>query len=74
MAQRYGKLPSELYHKGDTLDIMVINTATAWEQYQADVAKAKAGKGPMPTPNIPEERLQEMMDKVRGKNGSKKSV
>ena len=59
LAQRYSALPSKVLFEADTFDIHIINTATAWEQYQSEVAQAKAGKG----------KLQEMMDKVRKKDG-----
>jgi len=58
-------LPSQLMREADTLDIHIINTATAWEQYQAE--KANAGKGIAPAPTIPVEKLQQMMDRVKGK-------
>ena len=45
MAQRYSALPSKILFEADTFDIHIINNATAWEQYQRDVAQAKAGKG-----------------------------
>lgn len=51
--------------QADTFDVMILNTATGWEQYQSE--KAQLGKGAPPTPNIPEEKLKEMMDKVRSK-------
>lgn len=65
MAQRYGALPSKIMAQADTFDVMILNTATGWEQYQTD--KAKSGSGTQPTPNIPQEKLQAMMDKVRKK-------
>jgi len=65
MAQRYGSLPSKIMAQADTFDVMILNTATGWEQYQSE--KAQLGKGAPPTPNIPEEKLKEMMDKVRSK-------
>tara|TARA_R100001509_G_scaffold105164_2_gene62138 strand:+ start:3014 stop:3238 length:225 start_codon:yes stop_codon:yes gene_type:complete len=69
LAQRYSALPSKVLFEADTFDIHIINTATAWEQYQSEVAQAKAGKGTMPAPKVPVGKLQEMMDKVRKKDG-----
>jgi hypothetical protein len=73
ISKRYGILPSQLLREADTLDVHVINTATAWEQYQAE--KAQTGRGVASTPTIPVEKLQQMMDKVkRKKHGNKKSA
>ena len=69
MAQRYSALPSKILFEADTFDIHIINNATAWEQYQRDVTQAKTGKGIMPAPKVPVDKLQEMMDKVRKKDG-----
>jgi hypothetical protein len=68
MAQRYSALPSKVLFEADTFDIHIINTATAWEQYQREVATAKSGKGTMPTPKVPVGKLREMMANVRKKN------
>lgn len=70
MAQRYSALPSKILFEADTFDIHIINTATAWEQYQSEVAQAKAGKGIMPAPKVPVSKLQEMMNQVRKKDGN----
>lgn len=67
MAQRYSALPSKILFEADTFDIHIINTATAWEQYQSEVAQAKAGKGIMPAPKVPVSKLQEMMKAVKKK-------
>lgn len=66
-AKRYGVLPSQLIREGDTLDIHIVNTATAWEQYQSDLAQARQSGKPMPAPMIPEEKLQQMVQKVKEK-------
>lgn len=73
-AKRYGVLPSRLLKEGDTLDIHVVNTATAWEQYQSQVASAKAQGKPEPAPHIPEDRLKGMVESVRRANVNKKST
>lgn len=53
--------------EANTLDVYVINTATAWEQYQSEKARAQSGKGTLPVPKIPQEKLQKMMDRVNKK-------
>jgi len=53
--------------EANTLDVYVINTATAWEQYQSEKAQAKSGKGTLPVPKISQERLKEMLDRVNKK-------
>jgi hypothetical protein len=74
MSKRYGSLPSKVMREADTLDVFIINTATAWEQYQNEVAQARAGGKATPAPKVPLDRLQQMMDTVKGhSNDSKKS-
>lgn len=73
-ARRYGVLPSKLLKEGDTLDIHIVNTATAWEQYQHESASAKAQGKPMPAPHIPEDKLKGMLEKTRRANVNKKSA
>jgi hypothetical protein len=53
--------------EANTLDVYVINTATAWEQYQQEKAQSKTGKGTLPVPKIPQDRLKEMIDRVNKK-------
>lgn len=36
MGQRYGKLPSELFLKADTFDLMVMDVAIGYEHIQLD--------------------------------------
>jgi hypothetical protein len=60
-------LPSKIMTEANTLDVYVINTATAWEQYQSEKAQAKSGKGTLPVPKISQERLKEMLDRVNKK-------
>lgn len=67
MASRYGVLPSEILERGDTFDVYVLQSATAWQDYQEQMAKAKAGKGPIPTPHIPQQQLKDMLDRVKRK-------
>jgi len=67
MAHRYGCLPSQLYANGNSLDIWVFETSMAYQDYQRKMEQARNGKGPIPAPDIPVNTLQEMMDKVKGK-------
>ena len=36
MGQRYGKLPSELFCKADTFDLMVMDVALTYQKYVND--------------------------------------
>ena len=64
-ARRYGVLPSKLLKEGDTLDIHIVNTATAWEQYQSESASAKASGKPMPVPNRPLDKLKDIWARTK---------
>ncbi len=45
VAQRYGVLPSVALRTGDTLDLMVLQTATRFAEYQdSDSYRANKGK------------------------------
>mgnify|MGYP001326703494 CR=1 FL=1 len=74
-ARRYGVLPSRLLKEGDTLDIHIVNTATAWEHYQSESASAKASGKTRPVPNIPLDKLKDIWDRTKeGNNDSKKGA
>lgn len=60
LAKRYGCLPSEVLQRSDSLDILVLNTASKWEKHCEE--NSKDGKVP---PMIPASELQDMMARVR---------
>jgi hypothetical protein len=66
LASRYHLLPSEVLRRGDTLDILVLDTALQWHHMKEQEARAKAEGKPMPT-KMPVNKLQEMLDSVRQK-------
>jgi len=66
MASRYHVLPSEIMKRGDTLDVLVLDTALTWHSEQNKQAQAKA-EGKPATPNIPVNKLKEMMEAVKAR-------
>ena len=69
MAKRYGCLPSQALAQGDTLDIVVLNTASQWEKH-CEEHQGQDGKIP---PMIPEQDLQGMLDRVRSRSSDEKN-
>ena len=49
-----------------------MDVAISWRQYQQAEADAKASGKPLDASHIPTSKLQEMLDKFRSKDGSKK--
>lgn len=66
LATRYHYLPSEVLRRSDTLDLLIMDVSTAWHRMQEEQAQAKASGKP-PKPNLPVNKLQEMIDSVRSK-------
>lgn len=62
LATRYGLLPSEVLHRADTLDVMVMDVAISYQQYQSQ--RQERGGTPV-APNVPINRLQEMLERVK---------
>jgi hypothetical protein len=58
-------LPSEVIQRGDTLDVLVMETTLQWQRRQRELAEAKAtGKAP-PAPKLTQEQMQAMIAKLR---------
>lgn len=74
LAHRYKLLPSEVIQRGDTLDVLVMETTLQWQRRQRDAAEAKAkGRAPMGA-KLSQEQLKAMMARVRSeKNGNQTS-
>ena len=72
LATRYHLLPSEVMGRGDTVDVYVMETALAYQQYLRDKADAKANNRPLPPPNIPINKLEEMIQRVRSRHNEGK--
>jgi len=66
LGKRYGCLPSTVLAQGDTLDIVVLNTAAQWEKH-CEQHQGKDGRVP---PMIPEQDLQGMIDRVRNRSSN----
>ena len=64
LASRYHLLPSEVLRRGDTLDILVLDTALQWHRMKEEEARAKYEGKPM-VPKMPVNKLQEMLNGVR---------
>ena len=64
LGKRYGVLPSQALALGDTIDIIVLNTASQWEKH-CEQNQGPDGKIP---PMIPEQDLQGMLDRVRSRS------
>lgn len=63
MAERYGKLPSEVLRDASTVDLIVFDVAVSYRNY-----KEKQSKGQVDTNDYSQEDLEERMGRVRKKN------
>lgn len=66
MAHRYCVLPSQVLSQADSFDYYVYDVALSYQSYQQQKEMARQGKGHLPVPNIAQEKLQDMIDRVRG--------
>jgi hypothetical protein len=66
LGTRYHLLPSEVLKRSDTLDILVLDTASSWHRMQEEQARARADGRPNPV-NLPVNKLKEMLDSVKNK-------
>jgi hypothetical protein len=65
IATRYHVLPSEVVSRADTLDYFVMDVSMSYHRLQQERADAKAhGRAPPPQ-DLPLNKLQEMMERVR---------
>ena len=67
LASRYHLLPSEVLSKADSVDIYIMDAALSYRRFMEEDELAKQGKGPPPAPYVPQDKLQEMLDRVRSK-------
>jgi hypothetical protein len=63
MAQRYGKLPSEVLERATVLDFRIMDVADSYLNYQRTIAET----GRPPPPKLSIDQMQAMMDKVKNK-------
>jgi hypothetical protein len=67
VAARYGVLPSELVKRGDTMDIIIADAAQRYMNEKQEEARAKAeGRVVLKTPNLSQEQMYDMLNKVKG--------
>jgi len=65
MAERYGMLPSDVLHKGNTMDLLIFDASMSYRQH----IQAKAnGEPAVKTDDFTQDELKEMMEKRRGKS------
>jgi hypothetical protein len=62
LGERYGLLPSEVLARGNTLDIMIMDTSLTYRDYQQRKAQGKVAT------DYTTEELQSMLNKTRGKS------
>lgn len=65
LAQRYGLLPSEVMARADTLDVLVMDIAQSYRNYLEQQQARRSGQPPQ-APDIPVNKLEDMIRKVRG--------
>lgn len=65
IAKRYGKLPSEVIESGSSIDLQIANLAIEYESYLTK--KAQNSKDGVITPDLSQEEMQAMLDRVRKK-------
>ena len=65
MAERYGKLPTEVLRDASTVDLIVFDVALSYKNYQQ-----RKANGQMPTDAFDQEQLQQAMDRVRNKDAN----
>lgn len=71
LASRYHLLPSEVLARADSVDVYVMDAALSYRKYLEEDELHKQGKGPKPVPVVPQEKLQEILNRVRSKNEAK---
>jgi hypothetical protein len=65
LAHRYKLLPSEVIQRGDTLDVLVMETTLQWQRRQRELAEAKSsGKAP-PAAKLTQQQMLDMMKRVK---------
>ena len=65
LGTRYHLLPSEVLARSDTLDVLVMDTAMAWEKYQEELARAKREGRAAPAPKMDVNTMQSMLTAAR---------
>lgn len=65
LATRYHLLPSEVIQRGDTLDVLVMDAAQAWQHRQRELAEAKASGKAAPAPKLTLEQMRAMMQRAK---------
>lgn len=68
LADRYGKLPSEIIEQASTFDLYVLNAGIEWRNKQQAVAEAGST---LPTPHLSLDEMKQMMESVKGTDDGK---
>lgn len=69
LATRYHLLPSQVLEKSDTLDILVMDVASAWHIQQREKAEAEA-QGKVAPAKLSQDTMKQMIERVKN-NASK---
>jgi hypothetical protein len=64
VAKRYATLPSQVLKMGNTIDIRCALMSLQYENYLNNKVSGKSA----PVPELTQEQMLDMMNKVRGKN------
>lgn len=62
-------LPSELLSRANSFDVFVAETAVGYENY---LNKKESGKGTLPVPELTQEQMQAMIDRVKSRENKSK--
>tara|TARA_R110000772_G_scaffold195616_2_gene306310 strand:- start:1093 stop:1335 length:243 start_codon:yes stop_codon:yes gene_type:complete len=62
LARTYGCLPSDVLTRADSFDIMVLDVATAYRQYQ----NSKENNIPLPDHMVDQDKLEKRLREARG--------
>jgi hypothetical protein len=63
MAKRYSLLPSEVLDRASTFDLVIMDVALGFENYQRDLADGKK-----PAPNLKQDQMLDMIKRTRDEN------
>lgn len=65
MAKRYSLLPSEILTRASTFDLVIMDAALGFENYQRDLAEGKK-----PVPSMDQKSMFDMISKARNETNS----
>lgn len=71
LADRYGKLPSEIIEQASTFDLYVLNAGVEWRNKQQAIAQAGSN---LPTPHLSLDEMKQMIESVKGVDDGKDGI